>query len=107
MTHETKMRVKEETFAEFREGGVSMLRGLGLPFAVEDTWESVQKAADYVAMHANKAGEHGTAIMAAAMWMHGWLECQTMRKCIAAARLVDAEKAAEAEAKAEPAKPMK
>lgn len=94
MTKETKKMVKTAAFVEFREGGVSMLNSLKLPFKVEDTWESVQKAADYVAMHANKPGEHGTAIMAAAMWMHGYLEHKTMQKVCAAAELIESDDAA-------------
>ena len=94
MTKETKKMVKAAAFAEFRDGGVSMLNSLKLPFKVEDTWESVQKAADYVAMHANKPGEHGTSIMAAAMWMHGYLEHKTMQKVCAAAELIESDEEA-------------
>ena len=94
MTNETKHAVKTAAFKEFREGGVAMLNDLGLPFKVEDTWKSVAEAADYVARKANKTGERGTAQMAVAMWMHGYLECKTMEKMREAAQLIEMEKSA-------------
>ena len=94
MTGETKHAVKENAFREFREGGVAMLNDLGLPFKVEDDWKSVAAAADYAARRANKDGERGTAQMAVAMWMHGYLECKTMEKMREAAQLIEAETSA-------------
>lgn len=93
MTKETKHKIKKSVFAEFREGGVAMMSSLGLPWTVRDDWEVMSKSIDYALTHANKPGERGTAVMALAMWMHGYLECKTLEEISKADDLIAAEDA--------------
>lgn len=73
MTDETKEAVKAETYAQFRCKAVKCMRSMGVP-DVDDSWEGMMKAVDYVKDHADREGEFSGAVMAAAMWVHGFCE---------------------------------
>ena len=73
MTDETKEAVKADTYAQFRCKAVKCMRAMGVP-DVDDSWEGMMKAVDYVKGHADREGEFSGAVMAAAMWVHGFCE---------------------------------
>ncbi len=73
MTDETKEAVKADTYAQFRCKAVKCMRAMGVP-DVDDSWDGMMKAVDYVKGHADREGEFSGAIMAAAMWVHGFCE---------------------------------
>lgn len=95
MTKETRTAVKAELFKGYREKAVAEFRKF-MPEGrtVEDTWEGVMSAVDYVLDRADRAGERSGAVMAAAMWMHGYLEEDTYCKVNRMSEIVDAEVAA-------------
>ena len=90
MTSETKKEVELAKYREFRCKAVLNLRAMGVP-DVEDSWEGIMKAVDYVKGHANREGEFSGAVMAAAMWMHGYCEEQTACAVEKAMEMVDRE----------------
>ena len=95
MTHETKKAVKAEIFGGFRRDAVARLNErMPEGMKVEDTPEGVMDAVDYVLDHADRKGERSGAILAAAMWMHGYLEEETCCKIGKMSEIVDAEVAA-------------
>lgn len=73
MTDETKEAVKADTYAQFRCKAVKCMRAMGVP-DVDDSWDGMMKAVDYVKGHADREGEFSGAVMAAAMWVHGFCE---------------------------------
>lgn len=73
MTDKTKEAVKAESYAKFRCKAVQCMRSMGVP-DVDDSWEGMMKAVDYVKGHADREGEFSGAVMAAAMWVHGFCE---------------------------------
>lgn len=73
MTDETKEAVKADTYAQFRGKAVKCMRAMGVP-DVDDSWDGMMKAVDYVKDHADREGEFSGAVMAAAMWVHGFCE---------------------------------
>jgi hypothetical protein len=73
MTDETKEAVKADTYAQFRCKAVKCMRAMGVP-DVDDSWDGMMKAVDYVKDHADREGEFSGAVMAAAMWVHGFCE---------------------------------
>lgn len=73
MTDETKEAVKAESYAQFRCKAVRCMRAMGVP-DVDDSWEGMMKAVDYVKSHADREGEFSGAVLAAAMWTHGYCE---------------------------------
>lgn len=95
MTHETKQAVKAEIFSGFRRDAVARLNErMPEGMKVEDTPEGVTDAVDYVLDHADRKGERSGAVLAAAMWMHGYLEEETYCKLGKMSEIVDAEVAA-------------
>ena len=76
MTKETKREVKNAAYADYRAEAVQSLRTMGVP-DVEDSWEGIMNAIDYVKDHANRQGEFSGAMMAAMKWMHGCMEQDT------------------------------
>ena len=96
MTKEAKAKIKDAAYAEYRAEAVTHLKAMGVP-NVEDSWEGMMKAIDYMKAHANREGEFSGVVMAAAKWMHGFLEQDT------ACRMKKAEELFAAEAKAAPA----
>lgn len=103
MTHETKKAVKAEIFRGFRENAVARFNEY-MPegMKVEDTPEGVMDAVDYVLDHADRKGERSGAILAAAMWMHGYLEEDTYCRISKMTEIVDAEVAAAKERETAP-----
>lgn len=98
MTHETKKAVKAEIFKGFRRDAVARLNErMPEGMKVEDTPEGVMDAVDYVLDHADRKGERSGAVLAAAMWMHGYLEEETYCKLSKMSEIVDAEVAASKE----------
>jgi len=73
MTDKTKEAVEAESYARFRCSAVKCMRAMGVP-DVDDSWEGMMRAVDYVKDHANREGEFSGAVMAAAMWVHGYCE---------------------------------
>lgn len=90
MTHETKKKIKAAAYAEYRSDAVKCMMAMGVP-NVEDSWEGMMKAIDYVKDHNDKDGEFSGAVMAAAKWMHGYLEEDTARRLAEAEKMVSAE----------------
>ena len=77
MTAEEMMEaIEAETYARYRSDAVRCMRAMGVP-DVDDSWEGMMKALDYVKDHADREGEFSGAVMAAAKWMHGYLEEDT------------------------------
>ena len=102
MTHETKKAAKAEMFRGYREKAVSEFsRYTPEGVQVEDTWESVMKALDYVLDHADQPGEKSGAVLTAAMWMHGYLEEDTACRLKRLAEVVDEEVKTALEARTE------
>lgn len=98
MTHETKKAVKAEIFSGFRRDAVARFNErMPEGMKVEDTPEGVMDAVDYILDHADRKGERSGAILAAAMWMHGYLEEETYCKLSKMSEIVDAEVAASKE----------
>lgn len=98
MTRETKKAVKAEIFRGFRRDAVARFNErMPEGMKVEDTPEGVMDAVDYVLDHADRKGERSGAILAAAMWMHGYLEEETYCKLSRMSEIVDAEVAASKE----------
>lgn len=96
MTDETKKEVESARFAHYRTKAVSCLRSLGVP-DVEDSWEGMMRAVDYVKSRGDRDGEFSGAMMAMAMWVHGYLEEDTMCALEKTGAMVDREVAAAAE----------
>ena len=95
MTHETKKADKAEIFRGFRRDAVARFNErMPEGMKVEDTLEGVMDAVDYVLDHADRKGERSGAVLAAAMWMHGYLEEETYCKLSKMSEIVDAEVAA-------------
>lgn len=95
MTHETKTAAKKEIFASFREKAVSEFRKrLPEDVEIDDSWEGVMTAVDYILDHADRKGERSGAILAAAMWVHGVLEEDTYCRLHKLAETIEAEVAA-------------
>ena len=95
MTHETKQAVKAEIFKGFRRDAVARFNErMPEGMKVEDTPEGVMDAVDYTLDHADRKGERSGAVLAAAMWMHGYLEEETYCKLSKMTEIVDAEVAA-------------
>lgn len=90
MTHETKKKIKAAAYAEYRSDAVKCIRAMGVP-EVEDSWEGMMKALDYVKEHSDKEGEFSGAVMAAAKWMHGFLEEDTAHRLAETEKLVESE----------------
>lgn len=100
MTHETKQASKKEIFASFREKAVSEFKKyLPEDAVIDDSWEGVMAAVDYILDHADRKGERSGAILAAAMWMHGFLEEETYCRLHKLAEIVESEVAASREGK--------
>lgn len=93
MTHETKKALKAELFKGFRREAVDELQALvkDASIKVEDTEESIKATADYALRNADKPGERGAAIMAAAKWTHGFLEETTYCKAAKLEEMIAAE----------------
>ena len=95
MTHETKQAVKADIFRGFRRNAVARFNErMPEGMKIEDTPEGIMDAVDYVLDHADRKGERSGAILAAAMWMHGYLEEETYCKLAKMAEIVDSEVAA-------------
>lgn len=101
MTKETKKAAKADIFRGYREKAIGRLNEYMPEGAkIEDTWEGVMNAVDYILDHADRKGERSGAILTAAMWMHGFLEEDTAHRLCELRELVDGEvEAALAEAK--------
>lgn len=97
MTHETKKAIKADIFRGYREKAVARFNEY-MPegMKIEDTWEGVMNAIDYVLDHADRKGERSGAVLAAAMWTHGFLEEDTYCRISKMTEIVDAEVAAAA-----------
>ena len=108
MTKETKQAVKAEAYADYRKCAVNGFHSMGVP-DVDDSWEGIMKAVDYVKDHANREGEFSGAVMLAAKWMHGYLEEDTACRVRKAMEMVEREvgAATAADAPASPAEPAK
>lgn len=89
MTHETESAAMADVFRGYRERAVAEFRKY-VP-DMEDTWEGVMGAADRILRHADEEGEMGGAVMAAAMWTHGYLEEDTACRMKKLEGIVDAE----------------
>ena len=100
MTHETKQAAKKEIFASFREKAVSEFKKyLPEDVKIDDSWEGVMTAIDYIFDHADRKGEKSGAVLAAAMWVHGFLEEETYCRLQKLAEIVESEVAASHEGK--------
>ena len=107
MTHETKTAAKKEIFASFREKAVSEFKKyLPEDVKIDDSWEGVTTAVDYVFDHADRKGERSGAILAAAMWTHGVLEEETYCRLRKLAEIIESEVAASHEGKTATPAPM-
>lgn len=92
MTHETKKAAKADIFRGYREKAVGRFNEhMPEGMKVEDTWEGVMNAVDYIFDHADRKGERSGAILTAAMWMHGFLEEDTAHRLCELRELVDGE----------------
>ena len=92
MTKETKKAAKADIFRGYREKAVAKFNEhMPEGMKVEDTWEGVMNAVDYVLDHADRKGERSGAVLAAAMWMHGYLEEDTARRLCELHMIVDGE----------------
>ena len=95
MTHETKQAAKKEIFASFREKAITEFRKrLPEDVEVDDSWEGVMTAVDYILDHADRKGEKSGAILAAGMWVHGVLEEETYCRLHRLAEIIESEVAA-------------
>lgn len=104
MTHETKKAIKADIFRGYREKAVAHFNEY-MPEGkkIEDTWEGVMNAVDYILDHADKKGERSGTVLTAAMWMHGFLEEDTYCRISKMSGIVDAEVAAAKEQETAPA----
>ena len=90
MTDETRSAVEAEAYASYRREAVGCMRAMGVP-DVDDSWEGMMKAVEYVKDHADREGEFSGAVMAAAKWMHGYLEQDTAHRLKKAGEMVSRE----------------
>ena len=95
MTHETMKAIEADIFKGYREKAVARFNEY-MPegMKIEDTWEGVMNAVDYALDHADRKGERSGAVLAAAMWTHGFLEEDTYCRINKMTEIVDAEVAA-------------
>lgn len=86
MTHETKRKVKQETFCEMRRSAVTCIKAV-VDKNVEDSWEGVMNALAEV--KDKGSGEEFAGVALAAMkWMHAFCEQWTYQKVAAAEELI-------------------
>ena len=98
MTEKTTEAVEAETYAGYRREAVACMRAMGVP-DVDDSWDGMMKAVEHVKRHADREGEFGGAVMAAAKWVHGYLEEDTACAKRKAMEMVEREVSAAMEAK--------
>ena len=92
MTKETKKAAKADIFRGYREKAVSRFNEyMPEDGKIEDTWEGVMNAIDYILDRADRDGERSGTILTAAMWMHGYLEEDTAERLCKLRELVDGE----------------